>query len=118
MRQSGRVEAGIYLMGLLAGAPDDWEWRTAIVEALHGFDIEGCARLLFCELRAVKGSNTTRRYRDAVLKTLATLPAESTRAGFIAMLEDPTCSQRMREKVRCIVDGNDLRWDRGGFADQ
>lgn len=118
MRQSGRVEAGIYLMGLLAGAPDDWEWRTAIVEALHGFDIEGCARLLFCELRAVKGSNTTRRYRDAVLKTLATLPAESTRAGFIAMLEDPTCSRRMREKVRCIVDGNDLRWDRDGFGDQ
>ena len=118
MRQSGRVEAGIYLMGLLAGAPDDWEWRTAIVEALHGFDIEGCARLLFCELRAVKGSNTTRRYRDAVLKTLATLPAESTRAGFAAMLEDPTCSHRMREKVRCIVDGNDLRWDRDGFGDQ
>ena len=118
MRQSGRVEAGIYLMGLLAGAPDDWEWRTAIVEALHGFDIEGCARLLFCELRAVKGSNPTRRYRDAVLKTLATLPAESTRAGFAAMLEDPTCSQRMREKVRCIVDANDLRWDRDGFGDQ
>jgi hypothetical protein len=55
------VEAGVYLMGLLASAPDDWEWRTAIIEALHGFDIEGCACLLFCELRAVKGSNTTRR---------------------------------------------------------
>jgi len=109
MQHAGRIEAGIYLMGLLAGAPDDWEWRTAIVEALHGFDIEGCARLLFCELRAVKGSNTTRRYRDAVLKTLATLPAESTRAGFAAMLEDPTCSQRTRDKVRCILDGVDGR---------
>jgi len=51
MQQSGRVEAGIYLMGLLAGAPDDWECRTAIIEALHGFDIEGCARLLFCYLK-------------------------------------------------------------------
>ena len=111
MQHSGRVEAGIYLMGLLAGAPDDWEWRTKIVEALHGFDKEGCARLLLGELRAVKGSNTTRRYRDAVLKTLATLPVESTRAGFMAMLEDPTCSQRTREKVRCILDGDDLRWD-------
>ena len=95
--------------GLLAGATDDWEWRTAIAEALHGFDIEGCARLLFCELRAVKGSNTTRRYRDAVLKTLAALPVESTRAGFMAMLEDPTCSQRTRGKVRCILDGDDDR---------
>jgi len=54
MQHSGRVEAGIYLMGLLAGAPDDWEWRTAIVDALQGFDIEGCARLLFSELRARK----------------------------------------------------------------
>ena len=109
MQQSGRVEAGIYLMGLLASAPDDWEWRTAIVEALHGFDIEGCVRLLFCELRSVKGSNTTRRYRDAVLKTLAALPAGLTRAGFAAMLEDPTCSQRTRDKIRCILDGDDDR---------
>jgi hypothetical protein len=109
MQQAGRVEAGIYLMGLLAGARDDWEWRTAIVEALHGFEIEGCARLLFSELRAVKGSNTTRRYRDAVLKTLATLSAGLTRAGFAAMLEDATCSQRTRDKVRCILYGDDDR---------
>jgi len=109
MQQSGRFEAGIYLMGLLAGAPDDWEWRTAIVEALHGFDSEGCARLLFSELRAVKGSNTTRRYRDAVLKTLATLSAGLTRAGFAAMLEDATCSQRTRDKVRCILNGDEDR---------
>ena len=109
MQHRGRVEAGIYLMGLLAGARDDWEWRTAIVEALRGFDIEGCARLLFCELRAVKGSNTTRRYRDAVLKTLTTLSAGLTRAGFAAMLEDPTCSQRTRDKVRCILNSDDDR---------
>ena len=118
IQQSGRVEAGIYLMGLLAGAPDDWEWRTAIVEALHGFDTEGCARLLFSELRAVKGSNTTRRYRDAVLKTLAALPTDSTRAGFMAMLEDPTCSQRTREKVHCILGGDDFRWEPTGFSDR
>ncbi len=109
MQHAGRVEAGIYLMGLLAGAPDDWEWRTAIAEALHGFDNDGCARLLFCELRTVKGSNTTRRYRDAVLESLATLPAGLTSAGFEAMLEDPTCSQRTRDKVRCILDGVDDR---------
>jgi hypothetical protein len=109
MQQSGRVEAGIYLMGLLAGAPDDWEWRTAIVEALHGFDTAGCARLLFCELRTVKGSNTTRRYRDAVLKALATLSAGLTSAGFAAMLEDATCSQRTRDKVRFILNGDEDR---------
>ena len=109
MQHAGRIEAGIYLMGLLAGAQDDWEWRTAIAEALHGFDNDGCARLLFCELRTVKGSNTTRRYRDAVLKSLATLPAGLTSAGFEAMLEDPTCSQRTRDKVRCILDGVDDR---------
>ena len=109
MQHAGRIEAGIYLMGLLAGAQDDWEWRTAIAEALHGFDNDGCARLLFCELRTVKGSNTTRRYRDAVLESLATLPAGLTSAGFEAMLEDPTCSQRTRDKVRCILDGVDDR---------
>jgi hypothetical protein len=109
MRRAGRIEAGIYLLGLLASAPDDWEWRTAIAEALHGFDNDGCARLLFCELRTVKGSNTTRRYRDAVLRSLATLPAGLTSAGFEAILDDPTSSQRTRDKVRCILDGVDAR---------
>jgi hypothetical protein len=60
-------------------------------------------------LRAVKGSNTTRRYRDAVLKTLATLSAGLTRASFAAMLEDATCSQRTRDKVRCILNSDDDR---------
>jgi hypothetical protein len=112
MHQHGRVEAGIYLMGLLAGAIEDWSWRTEIVEALGGFATEGCVRMLFAELRGVKGSNTTRRYRDAVLKTLASLPAELTRDGFGKMLEDPTCSQRMREKVRFILDSHNppLNW--------
>jgi hypothetical protein len=41
MQHAGRIEAGIFLMGLLAGAQDDWEWRTAIAEALHGFDNDG-----------------------------------------------------------------------------
>ena len=109
MQHAGRVEAGIYLMGLLAGAPDDWEWRTVIVEALHGFNTEGCARLLFRELHTVKGSNTTRRYRDAVLKALATLSTGLTRAGFAAMLEDPTCSARMRDKVQSVLYGADER---------
>ena len=66
----------------------------------------------------MKGSNTTRRYRDAVLKTLAAFPAELTRGGFMAMLEDPTCSQRTREKVRCILDGDDFRWEPTGFSDR
>src|SRR5260370_21432491 len=70
MLHAGRIEAGIYLMGLLAGAPDDWEWRNAIAEALHGFDKEGCARLLFLECRTVKGPKNTRRYSAAVLENL------------------------------------------------
>jgi hypothetical protein len=44
-----------------------------------------------------------------VLKTLATLSAGLTRAGFAAMLEDATCSQRTRDKVRCILNSDDDR---------
>ena len=57
----GRKDASIFLMGLLVGLPpDDWEMRTAVVEALQYTQTERCVSLLISEIRKTKSSNTPR----------------------------------------------------------
>ena len=96
----GRMEAGIFLLGLFAQAPDDWERRQQLVEALAGFATEGCARVLFSEFQRVKSSNSTRRYLGAVIQVLSRFPSELVQERFEALAEDTSFSYRMREKFR------------------
>jgi hypothetical protein len=103
IHERGRVEAGVFLLGLLVNTLDDWERRTRIVEALRGFATAGCAAVLFGELRRVKSSNTTRRYLDTVLKTLASMPRELVEEGFEELLQQPGFSPRMRAKFRAVL---------------
>ena len=62
MFHQGRIEAGIFLLGILVNCEDNWEKRIKIVEAMKGIDTKPCADLLFGELKRVKSSNTTRLY--------------------------------------------------------
>src|SRR5947209_79471 len=71
MYHHGRAEAGLFLLGLLLTADDNWERRIAIVEALKSVETKACADLLFGELNRVKSSNTTRRYLTTIIKVLA-----------------------------------------------
>jgi len=109
MQVYGRVEAGIFLLGLLIQAPDDWERRIELVGALDGFKTEGCARLLFAELKRVKRSNTTRRYLGEVIKVLSRFPLGLVRAGFEELGEDQSFCCRMRDKFRMALEEIDYR---------
>jgi hypothetical protein len=104
MQQHGRVDAGIFLLGMFVNAPDDWETRIRLVEALGGFYTEGCARVLFGELKRVKSSNTTRIYLGAVIKALSRFPPELAQAGFEELADDQSFSYRMRDKFRMALD--------------
>lgn len=103
MLSHGRTEAGLFLLGLLMNAPDDWERRRVIVEALRGFHTPGCRDLLFSELRRVKGSNATRRYLTAVLETLAEMPRDLVEREFAELLRSTAFSPRMRAKFAAIL---------------
>ena len=100
----GRREAGVFLLGLLlASDGEDLERRVVIVEALRDVRTKPCADLLFAELRRVKSSNTTRRYLAAVIKVLASLPAELIHDGFAELAADKSFSQKMRDKFRAVI---------------
>jgi len=104
MQQHGRVDAGIFLLGLFVNAPDDWGKRIRLVEALNGFRTEGCARVLFGELKRVKSSNTTRIYLGEVIKALSRFPPEFVQVGFEELADDQSFSYRMRDKFRMALD--------------
>jgi len=113
----GRVEAGVYLLGLLKHCRDDLGRLEVVVESLGAFRTEVCAKVLFEELRRVKGSNATRRYRDQVIRTLTRFPSEIVEAEFEALATDPSFSYRMRRKFAEAggrLSSSDASWNSGG----
>src|SRR5271157_3456582 len=104
MIHQGRIEAGVFLLGLLVNYEDNWEKRIEIVEALKGIDTKPCADVLFSELKRVKSSNTTRRYLEAVIKVLSDMPSELIEDGFQTLAEDSSFSPKMRDKFRAVLE--------------
>jgi hypothetical protein len=109
----GRMEAGVFLLGLLANCADNWEKRIRIVEAMTGIHTKPCADLLFGELKRVKSSNTTRRYLGVIIKVLSSMPSELIDDGFETLAEDRSFSPKMRDKFRAVLENQrfeDLGW--------
>ncbi len=104
MSHEGRIEAGVFLLGLLVHCDDNWEKRIKIVEALKGIDTKPCADLLFSELKRIKSSNTTRRYLATVIEALSSMPTELIEDGFQTLAEDRSFSAKMREKFRAVLE--------------
>ena len=103
----GRVEAGVFLLGLLRYYEDDLAALTAIVESLGGFHDRRCVSALVGELRRVVSSNTTRRYLDSVIRTLARLPAAMVSEPLWALAQDATFSYKIRAKFQAAAESLD-----------
>ena len=104
MHNHERIEAGVYLLGLLQHYRNDLERSIIIVEKLWVFKTAACADALFSELRRVKSSNRTRRYINAVIKTLSYFPYEMVGQQFEGLTKDTSFSYRMRKKFRNILE--------------
>ena len=104
MVSHGRVEAGIFLLGLLRYCGDDVTALAVIVESLGRFQDARSVSALFGELLRVPSSNRTRRYLDTVIRTLTQLPAEMVQERFRELAEAPSFSPRMRAKFAAAAE--------------
>ena len=104
MAYAGRVEAGVFLCGLLGYCGKDTTKKEEIVEALSCVRTQQTADLLFAELECTESSNSTRGYINRILKTLAVFPPESVENGFERLLSDPRWTFRMKRKFREILE--------------
>ena len=106
----GRVEAGIFLLGLLRYCEDELSILGVVVESLGEFRDTRCAAALFGELRRVPSSNKTRRYLDTVIKMVARLPADMVRERFWELAGDSAFSYRMRAKFKAAAEAVERGW--------
>ena len=101
---AGREEAAVYLYGLLSFYKNDIYRKERIVDSLGHVKTDECAQLLFAELNKTESSNTTRKYINAVLKSLSYFPLEQIEEGFERLLKDKKWSYRMKTKFREILE--------------
>jgi hypothetical protein len=100
MASAGRLEAGLYLIGLLACYASDLQKLEVIAGQLGHFPHESSANALLAEIRRVRSSNTTRRYLGRVLQSLSVLPLHLVKSGLEVLAEDTSFSSKMRAKFR------------------
>ena len=100
MASAGRLEAGLYLVGLLGCYASDLQRLEVIAGQLGHFPHESSANALLAEIRRVRSSNTTRRYLGRVLQSLSVLPLHLVKSGLKVLAEDTSFSPKMRAKFR------------------
>src|SRR6266849_9159128 len=98
MASVGRLEAGLYLIGLLVCYASDLQMFEVIAGQLGQFHHESSANALLAEIRRVRSSNTTRRYLGRVLQSLSVLPLHLVKSGLEVLAEDTSFSSKMRAK--------------------
>lgn len=106
----GRVEAGVFLLGLLRYYEEDLTMLGVVVEGLGKFQDTRSATALFGELRRVPSSNTTRRYLDIVIRALVQLPANMVQERFWELSGDSAFSYKMRAKFKAAAEAVAGRW--------
>ena len=98
MVRNGRVEAGVYLLGLMGYHADDLERLKTVVEALGAFHCRQAVSALVSEFYRIESSNTTRGYLTEVLKALGRFPRALAEAPLLDLASDNKFSYRMRRK--------------------
>lgn len=104
MCYAGRIEAGVFLLGLLRLYSDNFARLTLIAEALASYRTEATVDAFAAELRRVKGSSSTRGYLRCIIKTLGYFPAHLVEETIYELSSDPQVGARFRQRLRAMVD--------------
>jgi hypothetical protein len=103
MSYGGRVEAGVFLLGLLRQYPEDYARLTLIAEALGSFPAVATVDALASEVRRVKGSSSTRGYLRRIIDTLEQFPAQLVEEQIQELSSDPQVGTRFRQRLRSMT---------------
>ena len=107
MCSAGRVDAGVFLLGLQKHYPENYERLTLIADALEWFQSPATVQAFASELRRVQGSSATRRYLRRIIDVLKQFPPELTAETIQGLSSDPSVGTRFRQHLRDITNRND-----------
>jgi hypothetical protein len=94
MAGAGRLEAGLYLIGLLGYYASNLQRLEVIAGQLGHFPHESSANALFAEIRRVRSSNTTRRYLNRCSNLLPSFRSISSNPDWKSSLRTLPSHQR------------------------
>jgi hypothetical protein len=106
MCSAGRVDAGVFLLGLQKHYSENYERLTFIADALEWFQSPATVQAFASELRRVQGSSTTRRYLRRIIDALKQLPPELTGDTIQSLCSDPLVGTRFRQHLKELTSGN------------
>ena len=102
MSSAGRVEAGVFLLGLLQHYREDFARLTELAKALSSFPTVATVDALSAELRRVKGSSSTRRYLRRIIDTLEYFPEKLVQEQIQSLSTDPKIGVRIRQHLSAL----------------
>lgn len=102
----GGMEAGVFLLGLLAYYREQPEQLGTIVSALSSFPTPATVEALAGELYRIESTNATRRYLTEVLGALMRLPRELWEPKVSAMAQDTHFSPRWRRRFEDALESS------------
>lgn len=104
----GRVEAGVFLMGLLVAArPEDRELRAELVSALRHTRTPACAALLLDQLVSLPESPEYTPLLEILLDVLAEMPMAFIEQRLLALARDERFSQAQRRGFLQVLEDAD-----------
>ncbi len=103
MVSGGRLEAGVYLLGLLRHYADDLERLKVVANALGEFRTRQAVSALVSEFYRIESSNRTRGYLNEVLKALSRFPRSLAQEPLLNLAEDGRFSYRMKRKFEDLA---------------
>jgi len=106
---TGRVDAGVFLLGLIWRHSNEYSRLVLIVNALESFERPETVKALASELRRVKGSSLTRRYLRRIIEVLGRFPSELAGETIEQLSMDPTVGAKFREHLKELT-GNNFEW--------
>ena len=101
----GRVEAGIFLLGLLQRHPDNIARLILIVDALAAFPSAATVEAFANELRRVKGSSSTRVYLGRIIDALGHFPSNLVDEQIQKLSLDTLVGPRFRQRLKTMIEG-------------
>lgn len=104
MYSAGKIEAAVFLYGLLILHQNDRKRKEPVINALRYVKTAETADLLFRELNQTESSNSTRAYIDTILKSLSYFPLHLIEDGFNNLINDIRWSYKMKQKFGEVLD--------------
>lgn len=103
MCSAGRVEAGVFLLGLLKRYPENYARLTLIADSLASFPSMETVDAFAGELRRVHGSSSTRAYLRRVIEALELFPRELASEEIQKLASDPLVGTQFRQRLRSLT---------------